>query len=203
MAGHTITPMEGNQSIMCAPHWWLTLRMVNPLVHTVSTKSISTEGSSGAVSGPAKNGISPPSNVVSSGAGSSSRARLKWALPQLHRWSMKTRSLADARSPSANATFSCCWARSVKVNMRCSFQTSLGGGRRLPEKSDGFVFVRHCELNLPLLEATGEDEDSFAVGVVIAEDRQGVRFQCRPVLLQRGLAFKIDLVQVAGVSVQL
>src|SRR3989304_7498495 len=116
---------------------------------------------------------------------------------------MKTRSLADARSPSANATLNCCWARSVKVNMRCSFQTSLGGGRCLPEKSDVFVFDRHCELNLPLLEATGEDEDSFAVVGVIAEAQPGLRFQCRPVLLQRGLALKIDLVQVAGVGVQL
>src|SRR3970282_2164448 len=98
---------------------------------------------------------------------------------------MKTRSLADARSPSANATFSCCWARSVRVNMWCSFQTSLGGGRRLPEKSDVFVFDRHCELNLPLLEATGEDDDAFAVVGVVAPAQPGLRFQCRPVLVQR------------------
>src|SRR3990172_771426 len=115
---------------------------------------------------------------------------------------MKTRSLADARSPSANATFSCCWARSVKVNMRCSFQTSLGGGRRLPAKSDVFVIDRHCELNLPILEGTGEDEDSLAVVGVIAQAQPGLRFQSHPVLLQRGLALKIDLVQVAGVCVQ-
>src|SRR3990170_2751760 len=112
---------------------------------------------------------------------------------------MKTRSLADANSPSANATFSCCWARSVKVNMRCSFQTSLGGGRRLPEQSDVFVFDRHCELNLPLIEATGEHQDPFAVVGVVAKAQPGLRFQCRPALLQRGLALKIDLVQVAGV----
>lgn len=30
------------QSIICAPHWWSTFLMVNPFVHTVSTKSIST-----------------------------------------------------------------------------------------------------------------------------------------------------------------
>src|SRR3972149_2601311 len=82
---------------------------------------------------------------------------------------MKTRSLADARSPSANATFSCCWARSVSLSMRIlpSFTLRCAAA--------GLPFARAAEAESPLLLQPGVHLlPSVRAGVIHPHHKAGI-----------------------------